>query len=142
MQKSFVLKKEKVQRDWHLIDLKGKTLGRVASEMARLLQGKNKPTYTPHTDSGDFVVALNADQLVMTGRKMTDKVYSRHSGHPGGFKQITAADLMSRDSRKVVEHAVRGMLPKNKLQTPRLRRLKVYVGSDHPHTNHFDKKEK
>lgn len=134
-------KKKDLTHNWHLIDLKGLTLGRASTEIARLLMGKNSPHYTPHLDSGDFVVAINANDIVLSGNKMSTKVYSRHSGQPGGYKEETVASLMQKDPRKVIEHAVKGMLPKNKLQTQRLRRLKVYSGSDHPHSNHFNNKE-
>lgn len=141
MKKSFMIKTAAVKRQWHLIDLEGKTLGRVASEMARILMGKHRAEYTPHIDSGDYIVAINAAKVVLTGNKMQAKVYNTHSGIPGGFKSTTAERLMDKDPKKVIEHAVRGMLPKNKLQTPRLRRLKVYPEAEHPHMNHFSTKE-
>lgn len=141
MKKSYMQKTAEIKREWHIVDLEGKTLGRVASEIAKLLIGKHKPSYTPHIDSGDFVVAINASKLVLTGNKMADKTYYRHSGRPGGFKEEKATDVMSKDPRKVVERALKGMVPKNKLASPRLRRLKVYAGSEHPHTNHEFVKE-
>lgn len=141
MNKTYMQKAEAVSRMWHLVDLSGKTLGRAATDIAHLLMGKHRASYTPHIDSGDYVVVVNADKLVLTGNKLMDKVYNRHSGRPDGFKSVTAQRQMAKDPRKVVEHAVRGMLPDNKLQTPRLRRLKVYAGSEHPHANHFSTKE-
>jgi large subunit ribosomal protein L13 len=141
MIKTYMQKSSAVQREWHLVDLEGKTLGRIATDLARLLMGKHRPTYSPHIDSGDYVVVVNASKLVLSGNKLTDKTYSRHSGRPGGFTAVTAGTLMDKDPRKVVEHAVKGMLPKNKLQTPRLRRLKVYSGEEHPHSNHFENKD-
>lgn len=132
-----MIKTAAVKREWHLIDLGGATLGRSATNIARLLMGKHRANYTPHIDSGDYVVVINAAKLLMTGNKMADKTYASHSGQPGGFKSITAERLLASDPRKVVEHAVKGMLPKNKLQTLRLRRLKVYSEADHPHMNHF-----
>ena len=144
MKKTYMHRKEDVKRAWHEYDLKGKILGRAASDIAKLLIGKNKPTFTPHVDAGDFVVVLNADKIEVTGKKMKDKLYQRHSGQPGGFKEETLGEVMEKDPTVVIERAVKGMLPKNKHQEPRLRRLKVYVGTDHPHKNHFteDKKKK
>lgn len=118
---------------WHLIDLKDQTLGRVATQIATLLMGKLKASYSPNLDQGDFVVALNSDQIKVTGKKMTDKSYYRHSGYPGGLKEITLGEQMEKDSRRVIEKAVKGMLPKNKLQTPRLHRLKVFKDDKHPY---------
>ncbi len=147
MQKqTYMHKKEQVVRTWHLYDISGKVLGRAATEIATLLLGKHKPTYTPHVDGGDFVVVVNAANLLVTGNKMLDKHYHRHSNYPGGYKKSTLKELMSKDPARVVVAAVKGMLPKNKLQAPRLLRLKVYPGGDHPHTpnlntNNQDKKE-
>lgn len=141
MMKTYMQKTAEVNRTWHLVDLSGMTLGRAATDIARLLMGKQRATYTPHIDSGDYVVVVNAKDVVLSGNKMNDKVYARHSGRPDGFKSITAGQQMAKDPAKVIEHAVRGMLPKNKLQDSRLRRLKVYAGMEHPHANHFTKKE-
>lgn len=118
---------------WHLIDLEDKTLGRLATRIATLLIGKHKSTYMPNLDDGDYVVAINSDKLKLSGNKLNDKRYNRHSGYPGGFKSETAKELKTRDSRKLVERAVRGMLPKNKLQSIRLTRLKIYPGKEHPY---------
>ena len=142
MIKSYQQKTKEVVRSWHLVDIKGLTLGRAATEIAKHLIGKDKPTYTPHIDGGDFVVVINSDLLNLTGKKLDGKLYQHHTGHPGGFRKRTAKEQMERDSTRVVEHSVKGMLPKNKLQTPRLRRLKVYSGAEHPHTNHFNKENK
>lgn len=131
-----------ITRKWHLVDLAGKSLGRVSVEIARLLTGKHKASYVPNLDSGDFVVAVNSDQLVFTGNKLAQKTYHRHSGAPGGYKQEVAKDLLARDSRKIVERAVAGMVPKNKLHQPRMIRLKVYKSAEHPHGNHFTQGEK
>lgn len=140
--KTHSTKAKDITREWHLYDLKSRILGRAATEIAKLLIGKHKVTYTPHIDEGDFVVAINSDRIEVTGKKLENKKYQRHSGYPGGFKEETLKEKMKRDSTKVIEHAVKGMLPKNKLQTPRLRRLKIYPGIQHPHTNHFGKKNK
>lgn len=142
MKKTYMHRKEDVKRDWHEYDLKGKVLGRAASDIARLLIGKNKVTYTPHVDGGDYVVAVNADKIEVTGKKMSDKLYQRHSGHPGGFKEETLSELMEKDPTRAITYAVKGMLPKNKLQDLRLKRLKVYAGSTHPHKNHFTEEKK
>lgn len=113
-------------RKWHVIDLKGKILGRVSTEIAKLLMGKDKATFTPNIDDGDYVIALNSDSLVTTGTKTLNKKYYRHSGYGGGFRELTLGEMMEKDSRKVLEISVKGMLPKNKLQDPRINRLNVY----------------
>jgi large subunit ribosomal protein L13 len=120
-------------RKWFVIDADGKTVGRLATTAARLLMGKNKPTYTPFLDVGDHVVIINAEKVVFTGNKLTDKVYRHHTGWPGGLKEITAEKLMQRHPERVLELAIRGMLPKTKLGRKMGKKLKVYVGSDHPH---------
>jgi large subunit ribosomal protein L13 len=139
MIKTYMQKTAEVKRVWHLIDVKDMPIGRVATQIAKLLIGKHKSTYTPHIDAGDFVVVINAGALKLTGNKMLDKVYNRHSGRPDGFKSVTAERLMAQDPRKLVEHTVKGMLPKNKLQTPRMRRLKVFEGTEHTYANQFSK---
>lgn len=136
-----MVKTADIKRSWHLIDCQGQTLGRLSTRLAGLLTGKHKSDYTPHMDMGDFIVVINAKDIKLTGNKLMNKFYYRHSGFPGGFSQESAGNLLKRDARKVIEHAVAGMLPKNKLQDPRLRRLKVYLGSSHPHANHFVPKE-
>jgi large subunit ribosomal protein L13 len=131
--KTFVQKPAEVTRKWVLVDASEGTLGRVATTVAKYLIGKYKPTYTAHVDGGDYVVVVNADNLVVTGDKMTDKKYYHHSGFPGGIKERTLKEQISRDSTKVIIDAVRGMLPKNKLIDGRLQRLKVYATGDHTH---------
>lgn len=128
-----------IARSWHVIDISTAPLGRLATKIATLLIGKNKPGYMPNLDTGDYVVVINSDSLVLTGRKLGSKKYYRHSGYPGGFREITAKDQVEKDSRKIVAHAVRGMLPKNKLQADRLARLKIFRGKEHPHVGHFTK---
>lgn len=122
-----------LEKKWYLIDANGQVLGRLATLLANILTGKVKPVYTPHEDVGDFVVVVNADKVALTGRKTSDKLYRRHSGHPGGLKTQTLAQLQSKSPEKVIVEAVSGMLPKNKLRAVYLKKLKVYSGSDHPH---------
>ncbi len=136
-----MVKTADIKRVWHLIDCQGETLGRLSTKLAGLLIGKSKVDYTPHMDMGDFVVVINAASIKLTGNKLLAKQYSRHSGHPGGFSQESAGRLMARDPRKVIEYAVRGMLPKNKLQDPRMSRLKVFKSEVHPHSAQFEKKD-
>lgn len=140
--KTRTLKAKEIKREWHLIDLSGAVLGRSITKVAELLMGKNKPTFTPHLDGGDYVVIINAKNVVVTGNKQTDKIYRHHTGFPGGFREIPFNDLMKKDPRKVIEKAVSGMLPKNKLRAPRLKRLKIFVGDTHPYSNKFDQVEK
>jgi large subunit ribosomal protein L13 len=120
-------------RKWYLIDAAGKTVGRLATEAARVLMGKNKPTYTPYLDMGDHVVIVNADKVVFTGNKWQDKIYYRHTGYPGGLKEVTAQKQLQRHPERILESAIRGMLPKTKLGRAMGKKLKVYVGTDHPH---------
>jgi large subunit ribosomal protein L13 len=134
-------KKEQVKRMWHLVDCEGQTLGRLSTRVAKLLMGKHKSAYTPNTDMGDYVVVVNSDKIKLTGNKLLAKMYYRHSNYPGGFREERAEVLLARDSRKVIEHAVRGMIPGNKLQTPRLRRMKVYKTSEHPHAAQLAKED-
>jgi len=122
-----------IERTWHLIDAEGKTLGRLASEVAQLLKGKHKVIYTPHIDTGDYVVVVNAAKLRMTPSRLEGKFYYRHSGYPGGFRKVSLRENMQKRPTWVVEEAVRGMLPRNRLGTAMLRKLKVYAGADHPH---------
>ncbi len=122
-----------LERRWHVIDAEGKVLGRVATVAARLLQGKHHSIYTPFLDTGDHVIILNASKIKLTGRKETDKLYRRHSGYEGGLREERAVDVRKRQPRRLVEEAVRGMLPKSKLGDAMYRKLKVYVGADHPH---------
>jgi large subunit ribosomal protein L13 len=131
--KTFVQKKEEVSRNWHLVDADGMVLGRLATGIARLLMGKHKPTWTAHVDDGDHVVVVNAGGIRVTGKKMTDKVYYRHSGYPGGLKSTTYGDMKARFPGRPLELAVKRMLPKNRHQSPRLRRLHIYAGPEHQH---------
>ncbi len=122
-----------VEKKWLLIDAEGQTLGRVSSQIAFLLRGKHKPYFTPHVDCGDYVVVINADKITLSGNKWEEKQYIRHTGYPGGQRSLTARQLMDRNPIKMVENAVKGMLPKNKLGSQMYRNLKVYAGSEHPH---------
>ncbi len=133
MIKTFIAKKEDVQRDWYVIDATDKVLGRMASRIAMILQGKTKPIYTPHVDTGDFVVVTNAEKIKLTGNKMNEKVYYTHSGYPGGFKETPIKKWMDKHPDRVVNMAVKRMLPKTKLGRAMLKKLKVYAGSDHSH---------
>jgi large subunit ribosomal protein L13 len=133
--KTTMQKTAQVVRNWHLIDAKGRILGQVATEVATLLIGKHKPTYTPHIDAGDYVVVINAASVATTGKKEQDKMYYRHSGQPGGFKEENLASLRQRAPERVIEYAVKGMLPKNKLQQPRLLRLKVFRDDQHTYAD-------
>lgn len=122
-----------VERKWWVVDAEGKNLGRLASQIAVLLRGKHKPQYTAHVDTGDFVIVINAAKVAVTGKKLSDKVYYRHSGYPGGLKSRTLAEMLERQPSEVLRHAVRGMLPKNRLAAKQLRKLKIYAGPTHPH---------
>ena len=126
-------KEHEIQRAWLVIDAQGQTLGRLASRIATVLRGKHKPIYTPHVDCGDYVIVVNAEKVHVTGQKMTQKVYYRHSGYPGGLKQITLRDQLQKFPERVIEAAVRGMLPKNRLGRQMFKKLKVYAGPNHPH---------
>ncbi len=131
--KTFMQRKEDVQRDWYLVDATGKTLGRFASEIAKILMGKHKPTYTPHVDGGDFVVVVNAEKIFVTGKKLDKKIYYKHTLYPGGLKETPLRKMLQEKPEEVIRLAVRGMLPKNKLRDRRMKRLKVYAGPEHPH---------
>lgn len=131
-----------VKREWHLLDAQSTTLGRLSTKIAQLLIGKHKASYSTNIDSGDFVVVINTDKIKVTGAKLTDKYYYRHSGYPGGFRQTSVAEQLAKDSRKVIEHAVSGMVAHNKLHDPRMRRLKAYKGDTHPHQSQFNKESK
>lgn len=132
--KTYSQKTAEVERRWILIDAKEATLGRVATQIAKYLIGKYKPTYTPHIDGGDYVVVINAAELVVTGEKEIDKMYYRHSGFPGGLKESKLKDVRAKNPAKIIEAAVKGMLPKNKLSPGRMNRLRVFPGSQHDHT--------
>lgn len=140
MQKTTQLKKEEIKRDWREIDLSGRILGRVASEIAQLLIGKHKPNYTPHLDCGDYVVAINSKDIQISGKKNRDKIYHRHTGYMGGLKSVSFERLMEKDPTQVIRLAVKNMLPKNKLRKKRLKRLKVYVDDKHPYEDKLKNK--
>ena len=131
--KTFVAKPETVKRDWYVVDVEGKTLGRLATEIASRLRGKHKPEYTPHVDTGDYIVVINAEKVAVTGKKASDKMYHAHSGFPGGIKSISFEKLIDRKPEMVIEAAVKGMLPKGPLGRAMFRKLKVYAGSEHNH---------
>jgi large subunit ribosomal protein L13 len=126
-------KKEEIQRDWFLVDADGQVLGRLATEIAARLRGKHKPIYTPHMDTGDFIIVVNAGKVVLTGNKLKDKIYYHHTGYPGGIKSISAGKLLQEKPEEVLRKAVRGMLPKNTLGRAMLKKLKIYAGGDHDH---------
>ena len=131
--KTYYAKPNEVEREWVLIDAEDQVLGRVATEAARILKGKHKPQYTPHVDTGDFVVIINADKIRLTGTKAAQKAYYHHTGHPGGLKRESFAEAMAKHPERVIEHAVKGMLPKNTLGRKQGMKLKVYAGPEHPH---------
>jgi len=135
--KTKVTRKREIKREWRLFDAKDKILGRLATKIAILLMGKNKPYFVSHLDCGDYVVVINAAKVRMSGRKMEQKKYYRHSGYPGGFKEVSFAQQMAKDPKKIIRHAVAGMLPKNKLRAKRLARLKVFVDEKHPYQDKF-----
>lgn len=131
--KTFNAKPETVKRDWYVIDATDKTLGRLATEVARRLRGKHKVEYTPHVDTGDYIIVINAENIAVTGRKESDKMYHRHTGYPGGLKSMSLDKLRERAPERIVETAVKGMMPRNPLGRAMLRKLKVYAGSEHSH---------
>ena len=133
MKTTVMAKSETVDRKWYVVDAANIPLGRVASQVAAVLRGKNKPIYTPHVDTGDYVIVINSDKMVLTGNKINDKKYFHHSGYPGGLKEVTYKDLMEKRSDFALERAVKGMLPKNSLGKKMFGKLKVYKGSEHPH---------
>jgi large subunit ribosomal protein L13 len=132
--KTFSAKPHEVQRDWYIVDAEGKVLGRLATELARRLRGKHKPEFTPHVDTGDYIVVVNADKLRVTGNKAHDKIYYRHTTYPGGIRSTSFEKLHARHPTRVLEMAVKGMLPKGPLGYAMLRKMKVYAGTAHPHT--------
>lgn len=131
--KTFSAKNETVKRDWYIVDADGLTLGKLATQLASRLRGKHKPEYTQHVDTGDYMIVLNADKVQVTGNKAKDKMYYRHTGHPGGIKEISFEKLIAHKPEMIIEKAVKGMLPNNPLGREMLRKLKVYAGTDHPH---------
>jgi large subunit ribosomal protein L13 len=126
-------REQDIQRDWYVVDAQGQTLGRLATRVASVLRGKHKPLYTPHIDCGDYVVIVNAEKIHTTGQRLTQKKYYRHSGYPGGLKEVTLREQLEKFPNRVLEQAVRGMLPKNRLGRQMFKKLKVYAGPDHPH---------
>ncbi len=133
MKTTFMANVANIERKWYVVDAAGQTVGRLAADIAKVLRGKHKPTFTPHVDTGDFVIVINAEKVVFTGKKLTDKMYFRHSGYPGGTTFTAAGKLMEKAPEKVIEKAVRGMLPKNRLGAKMYRKLNVYAGEKHPH---------
>jgi len=131
--KTYSAKPREIEQSWYLVDAEGETLGRLATDIADVLRGKRKPAYTPHVDTGDFVVVVNAEKIRVTGNKLEQKIYYRHSGYPGGLRQRTLAEQLQRRPEEVIRKAVKGMLPKNRLAAAQLRKLKVYAGPEHPH---------
>ncbi|HQL00397.1 MAG TPA: 50S ribosomal protein L13 [Smithellaceae bacterium] len=133
MMKTFSAKAQEVKKDWYVVDASGKVLGRLASEVASRLRGKHKAVYTPHVDTGDFIIVVNAEKIALTGKKLTDKVYYSYSGYPGGIKATTAGKMLAEKPENLIKTAVAGMLPKNNLGRRMLKKLKVYSGNAHPH---------
>lgn len=132
--KSYIAKPAEVERKWYVIDAEDKTLGKIASEVASILRGKKKPIYTPHVDTGDYVIVINAEKVRVTGKKEEQKIYKRHSGYPGGLKETTLRELRAKKPEEIIRHAVKGMMPKGKLGRQMFKKLKVYAGPEHPHT--------
>jgi large subunit ribosomal protein L13 len=132
--KTFSAKPSDIVQNWYVVDAKGKVLGRLATTIAMILRGKNKPIFTPHMDTGDFVIVVNAEKVKLTGNKLTDKKYYWHTGYPGGIKEITAEKLLKEKPERVLIKAVRGMLPKNSLGRQLIKKLKIYAGPEHPHS--------
>jgi large subunit ribosomal protein L13 len=131
--KTIVAKSKEVTRDWYVVDAENQVLGRIATKIADILRGKNKPIFTPSVDTGDFIIVVNAEKIALTGNKRDDKTYYSHSGYPGGIKAITAGKLLDKKPEALIKHAVKGMLPKNKLAYHMLNKLKIYAGAAHPH---------
>ncbi len=131
--KSYIAKPQEVERKWYVLDAEGKTLGRLASEAASILRGKKKPIYTPHVDTGDYVIIINAEKVEVTGKKRKEKIYKRHTGYPGGLREITFEKLLERKPEEILRHAVKGMLPKGPLGREMAKKLKVYAGPEHKH---------
>ncbi len=131
--KSYMARPLEVERKWYVVDAEGRTLGRLATEIAKVLRGKNKPQYTPHVDVGDFVVVVNAEKVVVTGKKAEQKVYRRHSGYPGGMKETSYGRMMERRPEEILRRAVYGMMPKTRLARRQMGKLKIYAGAEHPH---------
>ena len=130
---TYIVKEKDIVKEWHLINAENKILGRIASEIARILRGKHKPCFTPYLDTGDFVIVINADKILLTGNKLADKNYYKYSGYPGGLKTISAEKLLKKKPEELIRKAIKGMLPKNSLGRKMFKKLKVYKGSEHPH---------
>lgn len=133
MKTTFMANASNIERKWYVVDAEGQTVGRLAAEVAKVLRGKNKPTFTPHVDTGDYVIVINAEKVKFTGKKLTDKTYFRHSGYQGGTTFTSAGLMLEKFPERVIEHAVKGMLPHNRLGAQMYRKLSVYAGSEHPH---------
>ncbi len=133
MKRTYVTKPEDIERNWYVVDASGKTLGRLASEVAQIVRGKHKPIFSPSVDAGDYVIVVNAERIHVTGDKREQKIYYRHSGYPGGLKEVSLGRMLDEHPTRVITHAVRGMLPKNRLGRAMLKKLKVYAGPNHPH---------
>ena len=131
--RTYAVKASEIERQWYLVDAQGKTLGRLASEIAKILRGKHKPTYTPHLDTGDYVVVVNAEKIHVTGNRLDSKRYYRYSGYPGGLKSVPLREMLEKHPTRAIRYAVKGMLPKNRLGRAMIRKLKVYAGNEHPH---------
>jgi large subunit ribosomal protein L13 len=138
--KTHATKLSDIKREWYVVDAQGRTLGRLATRIASVLKGKGKPIYSPSMDTGDYVVVVNAEKIVATGRKLDDKMYYRHTGYPGGLVEISLRDQLAKHPERVLQAAVRGMLPHNRLGRAMFKKLKVYAGADHPHAVHKPKK--
>ena len=130
---SFIQKPAEVERKWYVVDAEGKTLGRMASEVAAILRGKNKPTFTPHVDCGDYIIVINAEKVAVTGKKRQENIYKRHTGYPGGLRELTFEQLLEKHPEEVVKHAIKGMMPTGKLGRQMYKKLKVYAGPEHKH---------
>jgi len=130
---SFIAKPQEVVHKWFVIDAEGKTLGRLASEVASILRGKKKPIYTPHVDTGDYVIVINAELVEVTGKKRQEKIYKRHTGYPGGLREITFEKLQAKNPEEIIRHAVKGMMPDGRLGRQMFKKLKIYAGAEHPH---------
>ena len=130
---SFIAKPHEVEHKWFVIDAEGRTLGRLASEAASILRGKKKPIYTPHVDTGDYVIVINAEKVEVTGKKRQEKIYKRHTGYPGGLREITFEKLQAKNPEEIIRHAVKGMMPNGRLGRQMFKKLKIYAGAEHPH---------
>jgi len=133
VQPSYSAKKDEITREWYIVDAEGQTLGRLASKVSKILQGKHKPIYTPHIDTGDFVIIINAEKINVTGNKANTKVYRKHSGYPGGLKEVSYKRLLEKQPEQIIRYAIKGMMPKTILGKQMLKKLKVYAGPNHPH---------